>query len=262
MSTMQNVNCACVPAAPVTLARRSAWDIWELVVGYSLILLVIWTPRPEQRWFYWSAIVWFAVSLYISYPGRKELGFHTAGFGRSMWVVGVAMVMAAAAIMLASSLHTLHHPNGLLPWVLTFGGYAVWSFLQQFLMQGYFLLRLLRVLPNQAWAAITAAGIFATAHLPNPILTPITLIWGLVACFVFLRFRNIYPLGMAHAIFGICVAITIPGPVVHNMRVGLGYLRYRAPLRVHLNQSDHKVSTVAWVTADAPTRRSARHALP
>ena len=71
-----------------------------------------------------------------------------------------------------------------------------------------------------------------------------TLIWGLAACFVFLRFRNIFPLGMAHAIFGICVAITFPGPVVHNMRVGLGYLRYRAPLRVHRNQSDHKVSTV------------------
>jgi membrane protease YdiL (CAAX protease family) len=145
---------------------------------------------------------------------------------------------------------------------MTFGGYALWSFLQQFLMQGYFLLRLLRVLPSQTWAAITAAGIFAAAHLPNPILTPMTLIWGVAACFVFLRFRNIFSLGMAHAIFGICVAITFPGPVVHNMRVGLGYLRYQAPMPVHLNQSDHKVSTVAWETADAPTRRSVRHALP
>ncbi len=148
MSTMQDSNSAFVPVRSAIPCRRSAWDVWELVVGYSLILLVIWTPRPEQRWFYWSAIVWFAVSLYVSYPGRKELGFHTAGFCRSLWVVGVAMVMAAAAIMLASSLHTLHHPNGLLPWVMTFGGYAVWSFLQQFLMQGYFLLRLVRVLPQ------------------------------------------------------------------------------------------------------------------
>jgi hypothetical protein len=48
---------------------------------------------------------------------------------------------------------------------------------------------------------------------------------------VFLRCRNVYPLAMAHAILGITVAVTIPGPVVHNMRVGLGYLRYHARVR-------------------------------
>ena len=71
MSTMQDGNSACVPAASAAPARRSAWDIWELAVGYSLILLVIWTPRPEQRWFYWSAVLWFAVSLYYLLPGSQ-----------------------------------------------------------------------------------------------------------------------------------------------------------------------------------------------
>jgi hypothetical protein len=143
---------------------------------------------------------------------------------------------------------------------MTFGGYAVWSFVQQFLLQGYFLLRMQRLVPSPSVAAITAASIFAVAHLPNPILTPMSMLWGVTACFVFLRFRNLYPLAVAHAIFGICVAITIPGPVVHNMRVGLGYLTYRAPRQiqphqVHLSQSDHTVSTDAWVMAEAPTRR-------
>jgi membrane protease YdiL (CAAX protease family) len=71
-----------------------------------------------------------------------------------------------------------------------------------------------------------AAVIFAVAHLPSPILTPVTLIWGFAACLLFLRYRNLYPLAMAHAILGISIAITIPGPVDHNMRVGLGYLTY------------------------------------
>jgi membrane protease YdiL (CAAX protease family) len=109
---------------------------------------------------------------------------------------------------------------------MTFGGYTVWSFVQQFLLQGYFLYRLLRLLPRPEWAVLVAAGIFSAAHLPNPILTPITLIWGLTACIVFLRYRNVYPLAAAHAILGITVAITIPGPMMHNMRVGLGYLTY------------------------------------
>jgi hypothetical protein len=38
---------------------------------------------------------------------------------------------------------------------------------------------------------------------------------------------------LAHAILGITVAITIPGPADHNMRVGLGYLRYNPHRQVH-----------------------------
>ena len=113
--------------------------------------------------------------------------------------------------------------------------YRLCSFVQQFLLQGYFLFRFLRLLPRRESVAVAAATIFAAAHVPNPILTPITLVWGMVACFVFLRCRNLYPLMMAHAILGISVSITVPGPVIHNMRVGIGYLRYHPPL------------TLAWV---------------
>jgi hypothetical protein len=38
---------------------------------------------------------------------------------------------------------------------------------------------------------------------------------------------------IAHAILGITVAITVPGPVDHNMRVGLGYLTYDPHKQVH-----------------------------
>jgi hypothetical protein len=154
------------------------------------------------------------------------MGFRLRGLAASMGVVLAALVVSIGAVMVAIHLHTLRHPISTRGWILTFGGYTVWSFVQQFLLQGYFLFRLLRILPRREWAALAAAGIFAAAHLPNPILTPITLLWGICACFVFLRCRNVYPLALAHAILGITVAVTIPGPVVHNMRVGLGYLRY------------------------------------
>ena len=85
------------------------------------------------------------------------------------------------------------------------------------------------------------ASVFALLHLPNPVLTPLTLIWGLAACLVFIRSRNVYPVAIAHAIFGICVAITVPASILHNMRVGLGYLDY-TPTPAHLNQSGHALS--------------------
>lgn len=210
-------------------ARRLRRDAVELAVAYALILATIWTLRPVQTWLYWLAVAWIAATSWISFPGWSGLGFRRRGFRRSMWVVPAAMALAAAAHTMAAHLHTLRHPMALRGWLLTFGGYAVWAFVQQYLLQGYFLLRLLRLLPRREWAVIAAALMFTAAHLPNPILVPLTLVWGMVACFVFLRYRNIYPLAAAHAILGITVAVTIPGPVVHNMRVGIGYLRYHAP---------------------------------
>jgi membrane protease YdiL (CAAX protease family) len=194
------------------------------------------------------------VSTALSFEGWKAMGCSVAGFWRSSWVVGVALIMTAVATFFASSYHTLHHPGRPAAWLEAFGGYAIWAMTQQLLMQGYFLARVLRIFPNPYTAAFLTASVFALAHLPNPILTPLTLVWGLIACLVFIRSRNVYPLAIAHAILGICVAITIPASVLHNMRVGLGYIRYE-PSPLHLSHIDHVVSTEAWVSADAPTRR-------
>lgn len=255
MSAIGEPGSICSAAREPLSKRRAGWALLELAIGYTLILAVIWTPRPLQRWLYWAAIAWFVVSIASSFPGWRAFGCSVAGFWRSAWVVGVALLLAGVAVTIAGSLHTLHRPSGLLHWVLAFGGYAIWSLAQQFLLQGYFLARLVRVLPSATLAAFTAATIFSIAHLPNPILTALTLVWGLAACLVFLKMRNLWTLAMAHAIFGIAVAITIPATTLHNMRVGLGYLRYHAPRQLQRNQSDHKVSTVAWVIHDAPTRR-------
>ncbi len=254
MSVPANFAPSSICAAAISPRRRIAWEIGELLIGYCLILAVIWTPRPLQHWLYFIALGWFIVSIALTFEGWKAMGCCVAGFWRSSWVVGVAVIMAAVATFFASSLHTLHHPGGPAAWLATFGGYTVWAVMQQLLLQGYFLARLLRIVPKANLAALITASIFALAHLPNPILTPLTLVWGLTACLVFIRSRNVYPLAIAHAIFGVCVAITIPANLLHNMRVGLGYLKYH-PQPTHLSHNDHVASTEAWVIADAPTRR-------
>ena len=212
-----------------TTQPRRVRPLLELAVGYALILATIWTPRPYQRWIYAVAVAWIVLTSIPAFPGWAAAGVRRGGFLDSLWVVFAAAVISASAILVAIHLGTIRHPISTRTWVMTFGGYTVWSFVQQFLLQGYFLFRLLRLLPRREWAALAAAIMFSLAHLPNPILTPVTLIWGACACFVFLRCRNVFPLAAAHALLGITVAITIPGPMVRNMRVGLGYLRYHAP---------------------------------
>jgi len=205
-------------------ARRAAI---EVAIAYFLILSVVWAPRPLQRWLWIVAAAGIAVMVWRSFAGWKVLGFTTANLGRALWIVGAALAAAATAVLTADRLHTLRMPpGGVAAFVATYIAYAIWTGVQQFLLQSFFLLRLLRLMPKTA-AALAAAALFATAHLPNPILAPVTLVWGIASCLLFLRYRNLYPLMMAHAILGITIGVTVPGPVVHNMRVGLGYLTYR-----------------------------------
>lgn len=211
--------------------RSKLRDAAELVLAYGLIVAVIWTARPLQRYLWMVAVAVLAVMIALSVEGRGSawldaMGLRRKNFLASLWVTGAALAAAGAAIGVAMRMGTLHTPHGFVDFVRTYWGYAVWTFVQQFLMQGFFLTRLRRLMANGPAAAVATAGIFAVAHLPNPILAPLTLVWGLAACFLFLHYRNLYPLALAHAVLGITVAIAIPGPVVHNMRVGLGYLTY------------------------------------
>jgi len=230
---------AASPHAPDQLvaqsvSRPSKWrDAIEIAVAYGLIMAVEWTPRPLQRLPWIVAAVGLALIAWRSFDGWQAMGFRAANFGRSLGIVIAALLLAAAAIVVAARMHTLHVPDGVLAFLATYCAYALWSGVQQFLLQGVFLSRFLRLIPRPAMAALTAAALFSTAHLPNPVLMPITLIWGFAACLLFLRYRNIYPLMISHAILGITVAMTIPGPVDHNMRVGLGYLTYDPHHHVH-----------------------------
>ncbi len=243
-------------------AQRRRRDRVELSVAYGLILLAVWTPLPWARLVSLAALAWVLLSTWLSFDGWSAMGLTGSGFRRSLWVSGAALLLAAAAVLVAAKLQTLHAPVYPTLFIQRYWAYAIWAFLQEFLLLDFFLLRLLRLLPGRKAAVFAATGLFTVAHLPNPILTVLTLLWGWASCWLFLRYRNVYSLAIAHAIFGICVAITIPGPVDHNMRVGLGYLTYRASKFTHRSQMDHTVSTHAWVMAEAPTRRSWRQARP
>jgi membrane protease YdiL (CAAX protease family) len=218
---------AASPGEKDAAPRRKKIRVFlELALAYALILVVCWTPRPWQRVLWWVAAASIVFFTTISFDGLQAMGLRRTNFLRSLWIVGAALLVAAAAVMVAARLHTLHAPGTVVLFAETYIAYAVWSAVQQFLLQCFFLLRLMRLFSNAKVAAVMAALIFALAHLPNPILVSVTLIWGFAACLVFLRYRNLYPLALAHAIFGITIAITVPGPVDHNMRVGLGYLTY------------------------------------
>ncbi len=153
------------------------------------------------------------------------MGVRRGNLLRASWVLAAATPAAALTFLWASRRHGVHLPGGGAALFHRYWGYTVWAFLQQVLLQDFFLRRLERLLPGRAvFAALAAAAIFGAAHLPNPILAPVTLAWGFAACLLFQRYRNLWPLAMTHALFGITLSCTMPPSLVRGMHVGLGYL--------------------------------------
>lgn len=212
------------PSSTLQQSRRR--DAVELAGIYGLILVVIWTPRPYQ-WPLWGvAAVLILTVIGQSFEGLAPMGLCTRNLYRSMWGVALAIVLSIFSIWVALRLHTLHLPTTMWSCIKHYGGYAIWAALQQILLQCFFLSRSLRLLSNATAAAALSACLFAVAHLPNPLLTVITLVAGLASCLFFLRYKNLWPLAIAHAILGISIAITVPGQIDHNMRVGISYLTW------------------------------------
>jgi membrane protease YdiL (CAAX protease family) len=244
------------------ISESKTRDAAELAIGYVLILLAEWFPNSEvQRFLFWFTLAWVIVTTILARPTARTLGLRPSN-ARSLWIIPAIVILGALFVWMASQLHTLHgfSINTLMGRVR---GYIVWSLLQQFMLQDYFLLRLLRLMPSKAAAVSTASLLFASAHIPNPVLMLGTLLWGIAACTLFLRYRDLYSLGVAHCLLGICIAVTVPAHIHHGMRVGLGYLQYRPRVeRTHFSQMDQMVSTEAWVIADAVNRCSARQARP
>lgn len=208
-------------------APRFARDLLEFSVAFGLILAAVWTPLPYQRWLSLAALGWVVVSTWRSFDGVRAMGFRVVHFWRALWLPLIAVGLSALAIYLAQRAGTLRVPATPHEFFQRFWLYALWSFLQEFVLLNFFLLRLLRLLPARWMAVCATTCCFAITHLPNPVLAPLTMIWGIVACTAFLAYRNFYMPAVAHAILGVCIALTIPGRVDHNMRVGHGYMTYR-----------------------------------
>ncbi len=198
----------------------------ELAICYGLILLVIWTSSSTQRFLFWIAFAWILATTFVYRPDANTLGLRLSGLRSLLWTTAGCLLFTALLVGILLEVHPLHPLHGAGSLGLHMVGYLLWAFEQQFILQDYFLLRLLRILPNQFAAVITAAVLFSAAHLPGFVLTVATLAWGIVACTLFLRYRNLYALGLVHGILGLCVAISVPDAVTHHMMVGLGYLHY------------------------------------
>lgn len=231
------------PSRTGSARTGSSRDLIEVIGGFASILLVLWVPPSAQHILAPLALIGtFTVALLgrtqrpdaspregrtlNEHPGIDELGLGRRGFIRSLWILPAAAVTMVVSALIARRVGTLHPLyKGDLKHI---AGYVLWTIYQQFLLQDYFMPRLARLAGSQNYAVTIAGTLFAVAHMPNLSLTAATLVWGILSCALFERYRSVYVLGTAQGLLGLCFAISVPDAWHHHLRVGLGYLRYNS----------------------------------
>jgi hypothetical protein len=227
-----------IPVSTVTSARgfeaESDSRPWppictalEVVLVYAGILTYIWrwqVTHPHAWMALWGVIL---VSHLLHRDTLQRLGLSLAGMRANAQVVlPIALAFYAPLLIFGVTRHALtfvplnpHAAASLL-------GYGSWCAFQQYLAQSYFNNRLMEAVRSRHLSSLLVGIVFGSAHIPNPILMVATTVAGFIFAEIFARHRNIWPMALAQAVGGLLLAAVSPASLIHNMRVGPGYLFY------------------------------------
>ncbi|MFB3829637.1 MAG: type II CAAX prenyl endopeptidase Rce1 family protein [Bryobacteraceae bacterium] len=205
-------------APPQWIAAAEPFAVFALIMAY------IWRLRAAAP-FSWTGIL---ALILISHACRgeraRDLGFRWSNFGAAAaeaapMLLWISLVLLGAG-MLARSLRPIGFETGL----LSFAAYCPWGLLQQYLLNGYFVNRLSAAWPRRR-VPLVAAALFSGAHLPNWFLMLATFAGGYACARLYLKHRNLYFLGLAHAVTGFLLFLAAPDSISRHLNVGPGWFR-------------------------------------
>ncbi len=215
-----------IPLSEQDVVGRSALGIWlQIAFAYGLLEAALWTSpgRLDLIWMILTATFILLTAFRGPYSAR-EMGVTLPSGKATVWIVGAGLILAATLWSFAALTGADAAPTHAMP-LRTTWQYAVWAFVQQFMLQSFFFVRLESLLGSQR-AVLATTVLFAAAHIPNPILTVGTVLAGFFFCEMFRRYRNIFPLGVVHVILGLAMAASVSDALLHHMRVGIGFVQF------------------------------------
>ncbi|HSB16299.1 MAG TPA: CPBP family intramembrane glutamic endopeptidase [Bryobacteraceae bacterium] len=193
--------------------------ILEPLAVFGLIIAYIWglrTMYPDL----WIAILGLMLLSHLlrgESPGM--LGFGTRNLGAVMRELAPLLAFVALLMLGCGILLRTIRPISIDGAVVALAGYLPWGLLQQYILNGYFLNRFDAVFSRRAATMITAT-LFCAAHAPNWLLMGVAFLGGYWATRVYQRHRNLYVMGLAHAIAGFLLFLVVPDSISHHLRVG------------------------------------------
>ncbi len=216
-------------SAGVDRERAERAALWrQVALVFAALEGALWTAGAVQGFF---IVLTVALTVTWAFSERHpwpDLGLDPASIRRGWWIAPLGAGIAALVLLIAWRLHTLRPPPDTLAVWASVALSLVWAFAQQFLAQSFFFLHFERLLGSGRRAVLATALLFSSAHVPNPVLVPVTFVGGLILSELFRRNRTLYLLAVAHALVALALAISVPETILHDMRVGIGYLAYRS----------------------------------
>ena len=186
---------------------RNVWEVAAVIL--TALLHPVFVDVFHQRAVF-IALALCGWTIYLGTRCWKEknvlqhFGFRKQGLKGSFVATSVFAVAAMAAMGgVAVNRHAL-----VIRWpmLVLLALYPIWGTFQQLLVQGVFV-RTVISSASGVWpkviATVVAALLFAAVHLPELKLAAATCLLGLAFTLIYLRWRNLWPLGLYHGWLGV-----------------------------------------------------------
>jgi len=194
---------------------------------YAGVLTYIWRWRATYPHF-WIVLLSVVLASHVVHRDtlRKLCVSFTGMRANAQVVLPLALAFYVPLLVFGFARHSLTLMAVNRHAAASLASYGIWCAFQQYLAQSYFHNRLMEIVRNRHLSSLLVGIIFGSAHIPNPILMVATTVAGVIFAEVFARHRNIWPMALAQAVGGLLIAAVSPASLIHNMRVGPGYLFY------------------------------------
>jgi membrane protease YdiL (CAAX protease family) len=196
----------------------------EPLLLFGLIMAYIWKVRAAHptSWIAIPAVMIFSHLLRRESP--SALGFQLRNLAGALYELGPMLILIAILWLSAGLLLGTIRRIGFVDILFALAAYLPWGLGQEYALNGYFLNRFDGALSKRS-ASFLAAVLFCAAHAPNPFLMAVTLPLGWCATRLYRRTRNLYLLGMVHAMVGLLLFLVVPDSISRHLRVGPGWFR-------------------------------------
>ncbi len=212
-----------------TVLEIRSLAFWEILSVTSSCLIAEWVVLAfagRSRSIAAVPIILAIVLMFLSHREREEtpalLGFRKDNFFAAARLLLFPTIATIAVIVICG-------------WVLSGRSFIVkplrarffflplWALFQQYALQGFINRRAQLLMGKGLTSILPVAVVFSLVHLPNPLLSGLTLFGGAILAAIYQRHPNLFALALSHSAVSLTLAMTLPPHLLNSLRVGYKY---------------------------------------